>query len=408
MAQPQTNLEVTIEKMIYGGDGLARLDGQVALTPFVLPGERAVVQVVERKSGLLRGKLVEVREASEDRVTPPCPHFMHCGGCHYQHARYETQLALKRGILAETLRRVGKIEPPAEIRVIAAEPWHYRNRVQLHIRGTQLGYQETHSNRLSPIEQCPISSPRINEVIATLREMLRDSRWPRFVQSIEVFSDETQVQLNVLDTERPVARRFFEWCAERLPGLVPGALDYRASGEVYQVSGGSFFQVNRHLIDGMAELAIVDAQGEWALDLYAGVGLFSLPLGKRLAKVTAVESGSAAIRDLQFNAERACVVVDARQSSVDAFLENLTGAPDFVLADPPRSGLGKTVVAQLVRLGPPRLTIVACDPATLARDLAGLVKAGYRIEGVTMIDVFPQTFHIEAIVRLALPDAGTR
>ncbi len=401
MAQPQTNLEVTIEKMIYGGDGLARLDGQVALAPFVLPGERVVMQVVERKSGLLRGKLVEVREASADRVGPPCPHFMHCGGCHYQHAEYRAQLALKRDILAETLRRVGKIEPPAEIRVIAAEPWRYRNRVQLHVQGTQLGYLEAHSNRLSPIEQCPISSPRINDVIATLREMQRDARWPRFVQSIEVFSDETQLQLNVLDTDRPVARRFFEWCAEMLPGLVPGALDYRAAGEVYRVSGGSFFQVNRHLIDGMAELAIMDAQGEWALDLYAGVGLFSLPLGKRVAKVTAVESGSAAIRDLKFNAERAGVAMDARQSSVDAFLESLSGAPDFVLADPPRSGLGKTVVAHLARLGPPRLTIVACDPATLARDLACLVGAGYRIDGVTMIDVFPQTFHIEAIVRLS-------
>src|SRR5579864_2914273 len=400
MAQPQTNLEVTIEKLIYGGDGLARLDGQVALAPFVLPGERAVVEVVERKSGLLRAKLVEVREASADRVAPPCPYFTHCGGCHYQHAGYEAQLRLKRDILAETLRRVGKIEPPAEIRVMAAEPLHYRNRVQLHIRGTEIGYLEAHSSRLSPIEQCPISSPRINEAIATLREMLRDARWPRFVESIELFSDETQLQLNVLETERPVARRFFDWCAETLPGLVQGALDYRAAGEVYRVSGGAFFQVNRHLIDRMAELAIGDAQGETALDLYAGVGLFSLPLRKRLGKVTAVESGSAAIRDLQFNAERAGVALDARQSSVDAFLAGLTSVPDFVLADPPRSGLGKTVVAQLARLGPPRLTIVACDPATLARDLAGLVNAGYRIDEMTMVDLFPQTFHIEAIVQL--------
>ena len=401
MAQPQTNLEVTIEKLIYGGDGLARLDGQVALAPFVLPGERALVEVVERKNGLLRAKLVELREASADRETPPCPYFTHCGGCHYQHAAYDAQLQLKRDILAETLRRVGKIDPPAEIRVVAAEPWHYRNRVQLHIRGAQIGYLEAHSNRLSPIEQCPISSPRINEAIATLREMLRDARWPRFVESIELFSDETQLQLNVLETERPVARRFFEWCAEKLPGLVPGALDYRATGDVYRVSGGSFFQVNRHLVDRMAELAIADAQAETALDLYAGVGLFSLPLGRRFGKVRAVESGSAAIRDLQFNAERAGVTLDARQSSVDAFLAGLTGVPDFVLADPPRSGLGKAVVAHLARLGPPRLTIVACDPATLARDLAGLVNAGYRIDGMTMVDLFPQTFHIEAIVRMA-------
>jgi len=402
MAQAQTNLEVTIEKLIYGGDGLARVNGQVALTPFVLPGERAEVEVVEQKHGLLRTKLVEVREAAAIRVIPPCPHFMRCGGCHYQHAVYEAQLTLKRDILTETLRRVGKIEPPAEIGVMAGEPWHYRNRVQLHIRGTEIGYREARSNRLIAIEQCPIASPRINEAIATLREMLRDARWPRFVHSIELFTNETESQLNVLETERPVARRFFEWCAEKVPGLAPGALDYRAAGKVYRVSGGSFFQVNRHLIEPMVEAALGDAQGEPALDLYAGVGLFSLPLAKRFAKVTAVESGSTAIRDLIFNAERAGTAVDARQSSVDAYLASLTTAPDFVLADPPRSGLGKIAVAHLARLRPARVTIVACDPATLARDLAGLMNAGYLIDGVTMVDLFPQTFHIEAIVRLRL------
>ena len=402
MAQAQTKLEVTIEKLIYGGDGLARVNGQVALAPFVLPGERAEVEVVERKHGLLRTKLVEVREAAADRVIPPCPHFMRCGGCHYQHAAYEAQLALKRGILAETLRRVGKIELPAEIGVMAGEPWHYRNRVQLHIRGTELGYREARSNRLIAIAECPIASPRINEAIGTLREMLRDARWPRFVHSIEMFTNETESQLNVLETERPVARRFFDWCAEKMPGLVPGALDYRAAGEVYRVSGGSFFQVNRHLIEPMVEAALGGAQGEPALDLYAGVGLFSLPLAKRFAKVTGVESGSTAIRDLIFNAERAGTAVDARQSSVDAYLASLTTTPDFVLADPPRSGLGKIAVAHLARLRPARVTIVACDPATLARDLAGMMNAGYLIDGVTMVDLFPQTFHIEAIVRLRL------
>ena len=407
MARPHTNLEVTIEKLIYGGDGLARLDGQVVLAPFVLPGERVSVEAVEQKPGLVRSKLVEVRQASADRRIPPCPHYMVCGGCHYQHAAYEAQLALKRGILAETLRRVGKIEAPAEIRVIAAEPWHYRNRVQLQIRGRHLGYREAHSNRLAPIGQCPIGSPRINQAIATLREMLQDVRWPRFLRSLEIFTNETELQLNVLETDRPVARRFFEWCAETMPGLVAGPLDYHALGEIYRVSGGSFFQVNRHLIGGMVEAALAGARGELALDLYAGVGLFSLPLAKRFAKVTAVESGSSAIRDLTFNAERAGAAVEVCQSSVDRYLESLTVAPDFVLADPPRSGLGKAAVAQLARLRPSHLTIVACDPATLARDLAGLVNAGYRVDDVTMIDLFPQTFHIEAILRCSLPADGS-
>jgi 23S rRNA (uracil1939-C5)-methyltransferase len=206
--------------------------------------------------------------------------------------------------------------------------------------------------------------------------------------------------LNVIETGHPVARRFFDWCLEKMPDLVPGALDYPAGGALYRVSGGSFFQVNRYLIERIVEAALESAEGESALDLYAGVGLFSLPLAQRFRTVAAVESGGNAARDLQFNAERAGVTIDARQSSVETFLAGMTAVPDFVLADPPRSGLGKTVVAHLIRLGPRQITIVACDPATLARDLAGLLAAGYRMESVTMVDLFPQTFHIEAIVRL--------
>jgi 23S rRNA (uracil1939-C5)-methyltransferase len=181
---------------------------------------------------------------------------------------------------------------------------------------------------------------------------------------------------------------------------VPGALDYTAAGSLYRVSGGSFFQVNRYLIDAMVETALEGAQGESALDLYAGVGLFSLPMARRFAKVAAVEAGAAAASDLRFNAERAGVNLDAQQTSVDVFLSNAAVASEFVLADPPRAGLGKRAVEHLVRLSPSRLTIVACDPATLARDLAGLISGGYRLERLTMIDLFPQTFHIEALAQL--------
>jgi 23S rRNA (uracil1939-C5)-methyltransferase len=401
MAESQTNrFEVMIEKLIYGGDGLARRHGQVVFVPLVLPGERVTVEVVEQKPGILRSRLTEVREASADRVTPPCPYFGRCGGCHYQHVGYDTQLVVKRAILAETLRRVGKIEPPAEIRLIAAEPWHYRNRAQFQIRESQLGYLEARSNRFCPIDHCPISSPRINQTIGTFEEMLRDRRWPRFVRSIELFTNEDQLQLNVIQTERPLARRFFDWCAEQMPGLVPGALDYPAAGFVYRVSGGSFFQVNRLLIDQMVEIALADTNGDWALDLYGGVGLFSLPLARRFAKVTAIESGAGAVRDLRFNAERAGVAVEAHQTSVGQFLMGRE-APDFVLADPPRAGLGKGAVQELARLQPPRITIVACDPATLARDLSGLIAVGYRLDQLTMIDLFPQTFHIEAVASLS-------
>jgi len=430
MAHSATKLDVTIEKLVYGGDGLARVNGQVVLTPFVLPGERATVETFEQKPGLVRSKLIELHARAAARVDARCPYFGRCGGCHYQHAGYETQLGFKREILAETLRRVGKIEPPEEIRVIAAEPWHYRNRAQFHIQGSEIGYREARSNRLCGIEHCPISSPRINQVIGALRKMLRDARWPRFVHSIEVFTNEEQVQLNVLDTARPVARRFFDWCAEAIAEFVPGALDYAVDchspsnthtvgarhaspgalagpkAATYRVSGGSFFQVNRFLIDQILGAALGDAAGESALELFAGVGLFSLPLARRFTKVTAIESGAGALRDLQFNAERARVAIEAHQSSVDAFLSALTVAPDFVLADPPRAGLGKIAVRELLRLNPSSITIVACDPATLARDLAALIAGGYKLGNLTMVDLFPQTYHIEAIAQLKRHEWG--
>src|ERR1035438_9062744 len=219
------NFEVKVEKLVYGGDGLARLDGRVVFAPFVLPGERILACVEREKPGMVRARMLEVLEAAPYRVAAPCPLYGRCGGCHYQHAPYEYQLVAKRAILVEALRRLGKMEPPAEIAVVAAEPFGYRNRVQLHVGEKPLGYREARSHRLCAVGQCPVASPKINQAIAALSAMTRDRRWPRFIRSLEVFTDEREVQINVLETDRPVARRFFDWCATLIPGLVEGALD---------------------------------------------------------------------------------------------------------------------------------------------------------------------------------------
>ncbi len=389
-------LDITIEKLVYGGDGLARLDGRVVLTPFVLPGEQARVAVTSEKPSLVRGSLAELLAAAPERVAAQCAYFGRCGGCHYQHASYEAQVAAKVAILREEMRRLGKIEAPEEIPVVSGEPFGYRNRAQLHIEGKELGYREAQSHKLCAIEHCPIGSPRINEVIRVLRGMLQDSRWPRFIQSIEIFTNEEQVQVTVLETQKPVAKRFFEWCAEMIPGFAPGEIEY---GE-FRVSGRSFFQSNRFLVNKLVETALDGVSGESALDLYAGVGLFSLPLARKFQSVIAVESGSGAVRDLIFNAGRAGLQVGVEQNSADLYLEKLDRAPDFVLLDPPRSGIGKSGVKQLARLKPETVVIVACDPATLARDLAGLLAAGYALDRMTLVDLFPQTYHIETVVRL--------
>ncbi len=389
-----------MEKLVYGGDGLARLDGRVVFAPFVLPGERILARAEQEKPGMVRARMLEVLEAAPDRVVAPCPVYGRCGGCHYQHAPYEYQLAAKRAILVEALQRLGKMEPPAEIAVVAAEPFGYRNRVQLHVEENRLGYREGRSHKLCAVSECPVGSPTINQAIATLVGMQHEGRWPRFIRALEVFTDEREVQINVLETDRPVARRFFDWCGTLIPGLVEGALDYR--GE-FRVSSNSFFQVNRFLIDRLVDAATEGAEGETAIDLYAGVGLLSLPLARRFREVTAVESGAGAVRDLQFNAARAGLEnLHAMPQTAEEHLAQLEKAPDFVVLDPPRTGLGKAVVGRLAELRPRQITIVACDPATLARDLAGLVAAGYRVERMTLVDLFPQTYHLETVVRLRL------
>ncbi len=397
-----SDFEVTVEKLVYGGEGLARLDGRVALIPFVLPGETVRAEAERESANLLRARLVEVLQASPERVPGPCPYFRRCGGCHYQHAPYPYQLAAKTEILRDQLRRIGHIEAPAEIAVVSGEPWNYRNRSQFHIRGAELGYLEMRSHDLCPIERCPISSPRLNEILGTLREMLRDRRWPRFVRALGVFTDERQVQLSVLETGQPLARRFFEWCAERIGGLVSGELEYASGGFTFRVSRHAFFQVNRFLAEQLVDAALEGAQGVHALDLYAGVGLFALPLARRFGRVTAVEAGGPAARDLAFNAERAGLVIETVQRDVADYLEALERAPDFALLDPPRAGMGKHVVRRLGELRPQRLAIVSCDPSTLARDLAGLLAAGYGIERLALVDLFPQTFHMETVVSLRL------
>jgi 23S rRNA (uracil1939-C5)-methyltransferase len=387
---------VTVEKWIYGGGGLARIapgpDGkrQVALVPFTLPGEKVRIE-----DAGVHAKLLEVIEPAPERVAAPCPIFGRCGGCHYQHAPYEFQLARKAEILREQLRRVGKIDYAGEIAIVSGPPFGYRNRVQLHIEGGRIGYLAAGSHELVAVEgECPISSPRINQAIAAVRARLKFPRFPRFVRSLELFANETDLQVNVLESDRPVARPFFEWFESSV------TIDYPTPFGSFRVSPRSFFQVNRFLIENLVETALGASQGDLALDLYAGVGLFAIPMARKFGSVAAVEGGASAARDLEFNAARAGAGVRVEHARVENYLSALDAAPDFVLADPPRAGLGKNVVAELLRLRPPRLTIVSCDPATLARDLATL--PAYTIERLIMVDLFPQTFHMEAVAQLKL------
>lgn len=392
-------VEVRVEKLVYGGEGLARLDGQVLLAPFVLPGERVAVAAEQVKTGLLRGTLLNVIKAAPERVTPRCEYFANCGGCHYQHAPYALQLEQKKAILRETLQRLGSVAYEHEIPVVSADPWQYRNRIQLHFGDRQMGFHQSGSRDLCSINHCEISSPALNDAIAKLQAAVRQPQWPQFLRSLELFTNESQLQMTILDSARPVAARFFEWCASFLASLASEPIEYSAAGHTFRISRGSFFQVNRFLIENLVSEVLDEAAGNYAVDLYAGAGLFSLPLSQRFGRVDAIERGGPAFRDLEWNASRSSATIRPLRASAEEFLKDLADTPDYILADPPRTGLGSEATAELLRIRAPKLIIVSCDPATLARDLRKLLAA-YRIGRLTLVDLFPHTYHVETVVHL--------
>ena len=401
-----SNIDVEIEKLVYGGAGLARLNGQTALVPYVLPGERVTAEVVRKSGRVLHGRPITWQAQSKVRVPSKCPVFLDCGGCHYQHIPYAAQVEFKVAILRETLTRLGKIEWDGAVETIVAEPWGYRNRTQLRLlkrgRRAEVGFLEAGSHRLVPASDCPINSPKLNEAHIRLRELVRDRRFPPFLDELELFTNEQDVQLNVVSTGQPLSKRFFEWMGREIEGLLPGEyLEYPSGTDLFRVGSRSFFQVNRFLTDALAQAAVGGHAGTTALDLYAGVGLLTLPLGRSFERAIGVDSSGAAVRSLQFNAERAGVDVKVVHLNVNEYLRSFDEPVDLIVADPPRAGLGAEVVEDLVRIGAPRLSLVSCDPSTLARDLRKLLDGGYAIESLCMLDLFPQTFHLETVAQLA-------
>jgi 23S rRNA (uracil1939-C5)-methyltransferase len=402
--------------------------------PFVLPGEKIEAGVRQEKPGFARGSVTRILEASPDRVAARCPYFQQCGGCHYQHIRYERQLEFKSGILCETLRRISKIELKHEIRQHPSPPWNYRNRTRLQVR-TQpqfgLGYFRVGSHEFLPVMECPISSPLLNGVMKRIVE-LGGSACPPAVEEIELFADAADEHLLAWafcarDAPRNDLLRWAETLQRELPELIgltffssrrridedaapvdqkplaqsgAKAIRYRTRDHEYQVSAGAFFQVNRHLIDELVSVVTGNASGEFALDLYAGVGLFSAVLAQKFRHNFAVEASQTAHADFLHNVPANVKVAGAR---TEDYLGNrlVRKRPDLVVLDPPRTGAGRTVIRSLVELGAPLLRYVSCDPATLARDLVPLLAAGYRIEEAHLFDLFPETFHIETVMLLA-------
>jgi 23S rRNA (uracil1939-C5)-methyltransferase len=425
MTTPHTeSLLVQIEKPVYGGSFLARVEGKTVFVPLALPGEQARVRIVDDKRGYASAEVESIVAASPERIAPACPHFGACGGCNYQHAGYARQLAYKQAILRETLDRAG-VRAPDEIAVLSAEPWAYRNRIRLAFDAHgKPGYRGRRSHGIVPVAECPIAAPLLVRAALALAEPARAGAAKLPLGEVSLFcnADETAM-LATVELNSGAAQRLLSlasaW-ARQIPQLAgvqfmqPGrngkqprllatwgdsSMLYTALNLPYRVDHGAFFQVNRWLVDPLVETVTAGSSGKLAWDLYAGVGLFARRLGAAFEHVVAVESAPPSLAPLAHNLS--ATRGKAMRAETLAFLrQNTREKPDLIVVDPPRTGLGAEVTTLLAAIGAPALVYVSCDPATLARDLRALTVSGYSIARLTLADLFPQTFHLETIVHL--------
>lgn len=405
--------EVVIERLVYGGDGLAREEGRVMFVPYVLPGERVRVQVARGERGWARATLLEILEPSPARVTPRCPHFGpgRCGGCQWQHLDYEAQLAAKRQIVVEQMERIGKITtPPVRPMIGMDEPWNYRNHVQLRMGDGGLGYVREDRNGIEPIQQCDLMNPPV----AALFQRARSEIPPGLTRLALRGSAVTGERLAIVEgagatLPLPADAGLVARAGRRLTTVrPPDHLTEVVADRRWRVGAGSFFQVNRQqaelLVAQLRALARPLTGSEVLLDLYAGVGLFGLSLAAEVGATYLVESVREAIADGQHNARGMTGVhwIRARAERLMPHWSERYPPPDLLLLDPPRAGCPAPLLRVLGKMAVPTIIYVSCDPATLARDLRRLLDMGYVLDLVQPVDLFPHSYHIESVCRLRL------
>ncbi|MBZ0113400.1 MAG: class I SAM-dependent RNA methyltransferase [Thermoanaerobaculia bacterium] len=399
--------EITVEKLVAGGEGLGRYQGVPVFVPRSAPGDRLRVRLVERKSDYGRAEIVEILEAGPGRREPPCPYFVHCGGCDLQHLEENRQVEFKAAAVRETLLRLGGISLPRNTEIIAGKPWGYRVRAQIHSkvieeardpesedattddtgeeevrRRVQVGYHRRGSNDLVAIDQCRILVPELEAMIPHLPGAI-PLAGPR---RLDLLAGDDR-----LTTAPPVE------------GLPQGEVKMTVGEFSYLLDARCFFQAHRTLTPVLVNKAIGAWTGGVAVDLYAGVGLLTLPLARRYENVLAVEGSNVSVRFARKNARRNGLPgIEVMSQAVESYVaKGLPANVDRIVVDPPRSGLSKVVRRALLEAKAGRLTYVSCHPATLARDLRALTEEIYELESLVLIDLFPQSGHMEVVAQLA-------
>jgi 23S rRNA (uracil1939-C5)-methyltransferase len=399
-------IEVRSTTCVYGGDALARLpDGRAVFIPYALPEELLRIRLVEEKERYARGKISEIITPSPHRIEPRCPHYKECGGCQYQHIPYQEQLRIKETILADQLRRVGKIDSPP-VKPIQPSPsqWNYRNHIQFHIaEDGRPGFLKHRSNEIVTIQECHLPEESLNQI------------WPSFnleyipgLDRISLRSGEEGTDTLILLESQ--GQEPFEFSVDLPLSAVlkgPGG-EIILSGDDFTiipvldfpfvVSAGSFFQTNTRVAENLVThlLEVLPLEDAICLDVYCGVGLFSAFLAPRAKKVIGVESSPSACEDFLYNLSE-FKNVELFDLPAEDVIPDLALSPEIILLDPPRAGLSKSVLDGVAGLGPDLIVYISCDPATLARDIHRFNNKGYLLKESAPFDMFPQTYHIESI-----------
>lgn len=389
---------VDIERILPGGFGLAHADDLTLFVPLTAPGDVVRVEVERVQRKIAFAVVREVIKPSQVRTEPPCPYFGRCGGCDFQQLTYEAQLNAKVEIISDCLHRIAKLKEVPQISIHPSpREWQYRSRTswQLDPQQSKLGYFEAGSHRICDVEVCAVLIPELQSVLESLRGQMRDGLIESACRDLQAASGEGGISV-----------------APSIGGYEDIEVGCRIGNEEYLFNADSFFQINHQIAAPLVEETLTGYSGELAIDLYCGVGLFTLPLARKFARVLGVESNSAAVRLAKRNLQRAQLqhgtVINSR---VGEWLSNnptLKNQVDLMLLDPPRTGAESTVIEGILKLRPKNVGYVSCDPATLARDLRKLMNAGYALESVAAYDMFPQTHHVETVARLHDSDFSSR
>jgi 23S rRNA (uracil1939-C5)-methyltransferase len=425
-------MEVTIERILPGGLGLAHAEGKTVMVALAAPGDRLRVCVEREKGTVCFASIVEIIEASPHRVEPPCPYFGRCGGCDFQQMNYQAQLDAKVEIIKDCLHRIGRIESVPAFQITpAAGEWHYRSRAQWQYDAERklLGYYESGSRSVCDVAECAVLVPELQTELENLRQQMAEDSLPEDARYFRAVAGDDGVAVSPgirsLIPGSPAGQP--GWGGAAREGNVPN-IRRTIGDETYTLNAESFFQTNENLLPELIDAAIGDVSGQTAIELYSGVGLFTLPLARRFKRVIAVEENRDAAKFARQNLANASLTNAQIETKDVATWLNLecggltplssrivntkkmtkrrqAGALqiDFLLLYPPRTGAESRVIDGILQISPKRICYVSCDPATLARDLRKIIAGGYSLDSIAAFDMFPQTHHVETIVNLIGP-----